>query len=185
MISLIHLLVQCDGDPHVVGRWRQHADRAVRGHALGPHSGTFRTPASTAAQHLLGSVASWSSLPVVVVVVVVCVRCIDTPQGKRKPYILLSAALACGGLLWLPHATDLPSLVASYLMLGIGNALRRSTFWVALASEVVSLALTFAVQEPTWACRPTSRSCRITCLSISEAWHQVLLPQPLLLARAD
>ncbi len=55
-------------------------------------------------------------------VVVVCVRCIGTPQGKRKPYILLSAALACGGLLWLPHATDLPNLVASYLMLGIGNA---------------------------------------------------------------
>jgi MFS family permease len=42
------------------------------------------------------------------------------PFGKRKPYILLSAALACGGLLWLPHATGLPDLVASYLMLGIG-----------------------------------------------------------------
>jgi len=45
----------------------------------------------------------------------------DSLQGKRKPYILLSAILACGGLLWLPHATGLPDLLASYLLLGIGN----------------------------------------------------------------
>jgi MFS family permease len=42
------------------------------------------------------------------------------PFGKRKPYILVSAILACAGLLWLPHTTGLPDLVASYLLLGIG-----------------------------------------------------------------
>jgi hypothetical protein len=49
-------------------------------------------------------------------------RCLCDAQGKRKPYILVSAILACAGLLWLPHTTGLPDLVASYLLLGIGIA---------------------------------------------------------------
>lgn len=84
----------------------------------------------------------------------------------------------------IPRPTHDPTLRQLLHLLFLGRAPSSaaaspcctSPIWAALASEVVSLAFPFAVQEPTWACRPTFRSCRTTCLSISEAWHQVLHP---------